>query len=327
MDMVNIDIGTYSRLSLVKMGFSTLNIPFLIPQYMETPIGQLLGVSPGFIFLSHANMSQISGAALSELSGLYPQPHSQHGIGKHIVRWVSFVMYVHKTYTNKQEYQSIYIYIHIICIYVYMYLNHAQYTPAEAIWQKLTQKLVNLGELEDTNIATIATIGCLWLNIHQRSHHWASAWRGHLPDVSIGSPVPDYAGIMGNAKFCLCPKGPWVSPRDQFGCFHPIFVVSNCQLNPQILDLVLKHLLNLWVNMLNSSSHEVQQVFLVPSTNLHNLRSFQSSRWILSPCPRDRWPSRFHRLSCSFHMPSSLFNHAWSICLFHTYDMNGMNDD
>ena len=30
---------------------------------------------------------------------------------------------------------------------------------------------------------------------------------GHLPDVSIGSPVSDYAGIMGNAKFCLCPKG------------------------------------------------------------------------------------------------------------------------
>ncbi|CAL1133395.1 unnamed protein product [Cladocopium goreaui] len=29
----------------------------------------------------------------------------------------------------------------------------------------------------------------------------------HLPDVSIGSPISDYAGIMGNAKFCLCPKG------------------------------------------------------------------------------------------------------------------------
>ena len=30
---------------------------------------------------------------------------------------------------------------------------------------------------------------------------------GHLPDVSLGSPVPDYAYIMGNSKFCLCPKG------------------------------------------------------------------------------------------------------------------------
>ncbi|CAJ1372245.1 unnamed protein product [Effrenium voratum] len=29
----------------------------------------------------------------------------------------------------------------------------------------------------------------------------------HLPDVSIGSPISDYAGVMGNAKFCLCPKG------------------------------------------------------------------------------------------------------------------------
>ncbi|CAK9075324.1 unnamed protein product [Durusdinium trenchii] len=29
----------------------------------------------------------------------------------------------------------------------------------------------------------------------------------HLSDVSLGSPVSDYAGIMGNAKFCLCPKG------------------------------------------------------------------------------------------------------------------------
>eukprot|EP00434_Breviolum_minutum_P018946 symbB.v1.2.016707.t2/scaffold1282.1/size127056/2 len=29
----------------------------------------------------------------------------------------------------------------------------------------------------------------------------------HLPDVSIGSPIGDYAGVMGNAKFCLCPKG------------------------------------------------------------------------------------------------------------------------
>jgi len=30
---------------------------------------------------------------------------------------------------------------------------------------------------------------------------------GKLPDVSIGSPVSDYAGVMGNSKFCLCPKG------------------------------------------------------------------------------------------------------------------------
>ncbi|CAJ1341359.1 unnamed protein product, partial [Effrenium voratum] len=29
----------------------------------------------------------------------------------------------------------------------------------------------------------------------------------HLPDVSIGSPISDYSGVMGNAKFCLCPKG------------------------------------------------------------------------------------------------------------------------
>merc|ERR1712151_319534 len=29
----------------------------------------------------------------------------------------------------------------------------------------------------------------------------------NFPDVSIGDPVPDYADILGNSMFCLCPQG------------------------------------------------------------------------------------------------------------------------